>query len=284
MSASAGNSLFVSTAWLAENLDAPDLAIVDGTFFMPDENRDARREYLAGHIPGAVFFDIDEIADHSTALPHMLPSVDVFAAAMEALGLGNDQRFVVYDATGLPGAARVWWTLRVFGARDVKLLSGGLPQWRAEGRPLETGAPSRAPRAFAAHLDAVAVLDAAKVKAASESGSAQIVDARAAARFKGAVPEPRAGLRSGHIPGSRNLPWREIAADGAIKPADEVKAAFVAAGVDLTRPIITTCGSGVTAAVLLLALETIGKTGVALYDGSWSEWGGRDDLPIAIGD
>ncbi len=272
MSASADSSHFVSTAWLAEHLDAPDLAIIDGTFFMPDEKRDAKAEYLAGHIPGAVFFDIDAIADHSTPLPHMLPQPDAFAREAEKLGLGDGLRFVVYDATGLPGAARVWWTLRVFGAADVKILAGGLPQWRAEGRPLESGGVARPARPFTTHFDAAAVADAEKVKRASASGSEQIVDARAAARFKGETPEPRPGLRSGHIPGSRNLPWRDVVSDGRIIAADAVQAAFAKAGVDLARPVITTCGSGVTAAILLLALETVGKTGVILYDGSWSEW------------
>lgn len=277
------SSLFVSTAWLAEHLTSPDVAIVDATFFMPDEKRDAKAEYLAGHIPGAVFFDIDGIADHATSLPHMLPTPAEFARAMEELGLSDAQRFVVYDASGFPGAARVWWTLRIFGARDVKILAGGLPQWRADGRPLEAGAAARAPCSFMPHFDEAAVADAEKVKSASESGSAQIVDARTSSRFRGEAPEPRPGLRSGHIPGSFNLPWRDVVADGRIKSADAVKSAFVNAGVDLAKPIITTCGSGVTAAILLLALETIGKSGVILYDGSWSEWGARQDLPIAQG-
>lgn len=284
MSASADSAFFVTTAWLAEHLNAPDVAIIDGTFFMPDANRDAKAEFLAGHIPGAVFFDIDAIADHATSLPHMLPRPDDFASAMERLGLGDGLRFVVYDGAGLLGAARVRWTLHVFGAQDVKILAGGLPQWRAEGRPLEAGSAARATRPFTARFDSAAIADAEKVKSASESGSAQIVDARAASRFRGETPEPRPGLRSGHIPGSRNLPWGEVVADGRIKPADEVKSAFVNAGVDLARPIITTCGSGVTAAILLLALETIGTSGVVLYDGSWSEWGGRPDLPIAQGE
>lgn len=283
MDASADASFFVSTAWLAENLDASDLAIIDGTFFMPDENRDARAEYLAGHIPGAVFFDIDAIADHTTDLPHMLPRPDDFARAMETLGLGDGMRFVVYDASGLLGAARVWWTLRVFGARDVKILAGGLPQWRAEGRRLETGLRERPPRAFTARFDSAAVANADHVKSASDTGSAQIVDARAAGRFRGETAEPRPGLRSGHIPGSRNVPWREVVDRGQIKPAAEVRAAFVDAGVDLSRPVITTCGSGVTAAILFLALAAVGKSGVVLYDGSWSEWGGRLDLPVATG-
>lgn len=283
MTANAQSPFFVSTAWLAENLTAPDLAIIDGTFFMPDEGRDAKAEYLAGHIPGAVFFDIDAIADHATDLPHMLPTPDVFARAMGELGLGDGMRFVVYDATGFPGAARVWWTLRVFGARDVKILAGGLPQWRIEGRSLEVGPTTRPSRVFTPQFDAAAVADAEKVKKASETGSAQIIDARASARFKGEAPEPRPGVRSGHVPGSLNAPWREVVADGRIKPADEVEAVFAKAGLDAKRPVITTCGSGVTAAILLLALETIGRSGVVLYDGSWSEWGARPDLPVALG-
>lgn len=277
------SAFFVSTAWLAENLGAPDLAVIDGTFFMPDENRDAGAEYLAGHIPGAVFFDIDAIADHTTDLPHMLPAPEAFAEAVLKLGLGDGMRFVVYDASGLQGVARVWWTLRVFGAADVKILDGGLPRWKAEGRAIEPGPVTRPLRRFTPRFDAAAVADAARVKAASDTGSTQIVDARAAARFRGETAEPRPGLRSGHIPKSANVPWREVVENGSIKPHREVESAFAAAGVDLGRPIITTCGSGVTAAILLLALATIGKDGVVLYDGSWSEWGARADLPIARG-
>ncbi len=283
MTAGSTPDFFVSTAWLGAHLGAPDLAIIDASFFMPAENRDARAEYLAGHIPGAVFFDVDAIADHSTSLPHMLPSPADFAIAAGKLGLGDGMRLVVYDASQLVGAARVWWTLRLFGAADVKVLEGGLQQWRAEGRPLEAGAREPAPRIFAPRLSAAGVAAAADVLRASEAGSAQIVDARSAGRFTGEVAEPRPGLRSGHIPNSRNVPWSEVAAQGRIKPAAAVARAFSDAGVDLDRPIITTCGSGVTAAILLMALESIGKTNVVLYDGSWSEWGARPDLPVATG-
>lgn len=275
------SSFFVSTAWLEENLNSQDLAIIDGSFFLPDEKRDARAEYLEGHIPGAVFFDIDAIANHTTKLPHMLPQPADFADAMENLGLSENMRFVVYDSSNLQGGARVWWTLRIFGARDVRMLAGGMPRWRAEGRPLEKGPVHRAPRNFAVKFDQRAVANAEDVKRASETGSAQIVDARAAARFSGTAAEPRPGLRSGHVPGSLNLPWREVVASGEIKSADQVKAIFAGAGVDLERPVITTCGSGVTAAILLMALASTGKKDVVLYDGSWAEWGTRSDLPVA---
>jgi len=275
------DSVFVSTTWLAENLDAPDVAIIDGTYLLPTDQRNAKTEYIEGHIPGAVFFDIDAIADHTTALPHMLPNPSDFARAMEELGLGDDLRFVVYDSANLQGGARVWWTLRVFGARDVKILAGGLPRWRAEGRRLEQGEVRRAPRQFTVQFDGAAVADAGQVLKASETGSVQILDARAAARFSGTMAEPRPGLRSGHIPGSLNLPWGEVVAAGEIKPKDDVKLLLAQAGVDLTRPVITTCGSGVTAAILLLSLQTVGKSDVILYDGSWAEWGSRADLPVA---
>ncbi len=277
------SAFFVATDWLAQHLNDPDLVVVEGSYFLPDENRNAGEEYLEAHIPGAVRFDIDAIADHSTDLPHMLPSPQVFAQAMRDLGISDTMRIVVYDAIGLFGAARVWWTLRLFGAKDVKILTGGLPKWKAEGRPLESGAVTRAPQTFTVDFDANAVAAAEDVLKASQAGAPQIVDARSAQRFRGEAPEPRPGVRSGHIPGSLNVPYRELIENGEMRAPADVAAAFQNAGVDLTRPIITTCGSGVTAALLLLGLETAGKTDVVLYDGSWSEWGSRPDLPLAQG-
>jgi thiosulfate/3-mercaptopyruvate sulfurtransferase len=213
----------------------------------------------------------------------MLPSPEDFADAAGRLGLGESMRIIVYDSSQLVGAARVWWTLRLFGATDVKILEGGLPQWRAEGRPLEVGQRLAEPRTFTPRFNAAGVVAAGDVLRASAAGQAQIVDARSVGRFTGEIAEPRPGLRSGHIPHSRNIPWGKVAAEGRIRPASEVAGAFAEAGVDLDRPIITTCGSGVTAAILLLALETLGKTDVVLYDGSWSEWGTRPELPVAVG-
>jgi thiosulfate/3-mercaptopyruvate sulfurtransferase len=271
----------VTTEWLAKHLGEPDLRVLDGSWHMPQLKRDPRAEFAAAHVPGAVFFDIDAIADHSTSLPHMLPGAETFAAAVGALGIGTGDRVVVYDVRGVVSAARVWWTFRAFGHDAVAVLDGGLKKWRAEGRPVESGEPAPAARAFAARPRPELVRDLEAVRANLGSRAAQVLDARSAGRFAGTEPEPRAGLRGGHIPGSLNLPYEALyRPDGTLKAPDELGAAVRAAGVDLGRPIVTTCGSGVTASVLALGLYLLGRRDVAVYDGSWSEWGGRSDTPV----
>ncbi len=271
----------VSTEWLAKHLGESDLRVVDGTWHMPQLGRDARAEFRIEHIPGAVFFDIDDIADHATSLPHMLPTAEAFAEAVGALGISSDDRVVVYDVRGVISAARVWWTFRAFGHDAVAVLDGGLRAWKAEGRAMAGGEPWPAPRRFRARLRPELVRDLAAMRANLGTGAEQVVDARSRGRFAGTEPEPRAGLRAGHIPGSLNVPYETLyRSDGTVLPPDALRAAFVDAGVDLGKPITTTCGSGVTASVLALGLHLIGRSDVAVYDGSWTEWGGRSDTPV----
>jgi thiosulfate/3-mercaptopyruvate sulfurtransferase len=274
---------FIEPARLASRLGDPRLRIVDGSWYLPTQGRDGRAEYLAGHIPGAVFFDIDRIVDPSSGLPHMLPSPDAFADAVGALGIGDGMDIIVYDGAGLFSAARVWWTFRTFGATSVAILEGGFPAWKAEGHPVEAGERSQPPARFTPRFDASAVASLDEVRAALKGATAEIVDARPADRFRGEAPEPRPGVRSGHIPGSRNVPFPAVIENGRLAPPDRIVEAFESAGVDLDRPVITSCGSGVSAAILALALETIGRPAARIYDGSWAEWGSRQDLPLATG-
>ena len=272
----------VSTDWLAKHLGEPDLRVVDGTWHMPQLQRDAQAEFLASHIPGAVFYDIDRIADHATSLPHMLPSAEAYATAVGELGIASDDRVVVYDVRGVVSAARVWWTFRAFGHDRVAVLDGGLRAWSAEGRPTVAGAPAPRPARFNARLRPELVRDLDFMRRNIATHAEQVVDARSRGRFEGTEPEPRAGLRGGHIPGSVNVPYETLyRPDGTFRPPEALRSAFAEAGVDLARPITTTCGSGVTASVLALALHVIGRPDVAVYDGSWSEWGGRGATHVA---
>jgi len=274
----------VSTEWLQGQLGASDLKVIDATLFLPGEPRDARSEYEAEHIPGAVFLDLEEVSDASSPVPHMVPAEPKFASRMASIGLRDGQRFVVYDNSPLHSAARAWWMLRSFGAHYVAILDGGMPKWKSEGRPLESGRPKLRHGHFSPSLDAQAVADKAFVKGLLGGGSHEIVDARGAGRFTGEEAEPRAGMASGHIPGSKNLPQGQLFnPDNSWKQGDGLRAVFDSAGVDLSKPMVATCGSGITACVLLFGAHLLGKEDVKLYDGSWSEWGADPATPKATG-
>lgn len=277
--------VLVSTDWLAARLDDPNLRVIDASWHMPATGRDALAEYRSAHIPGARFFDIDTISDTRSALPHMAPPADLFSSQLRAMGVGDGHQVVIYDHSDVRSAARVWWTFRLMGKTDIAVLDGGFGKWQSEGRPVTDAAPAIRDRQMTAQRQPALVRDVTQMAQAAKLGDPQVVDARAPERFRGEAPEPRPGLRAGHIPGARNLPFgRLLNADGTMKTPDALRAEFAQAGVDLDRPVITTCGSGVTAAILFLALERIGHTNHALYDGSWTEWGSFADLNIATGD
>ena len=272
----------VTTDWLAGELDKPGLVIFDATKYLPNEDKDGKAEFLKGHIPGARYFDIDEVADQDTDLPHMVPTPGRFAKLMAAMGVGNASRIVFYDQKGLASAARGWWLMGLYGHDQAAVLDGGLPKWTREGRPVRSGAvPAPAPAAFLPEFRATRLRGVGDVMRNVASQSELVLDARAAGRFTGATPEPRAGMRSGHIPGSENVPYTDLLnADGTFRPVTDIKARFAKAGVDGSLPVVTSCGSGVTACILTLGLRLAGLPEGAVYDGSWTEWGGRSDTPV----
>jgi thiosulfate/3-mercaptopyruvate sulfurtransferase len=274
----------VETDWLAEHLDAPDVRVVDASWYLPGENRDPRAEYLKGHIPGAVFFDIDDVADEKSPYPHMLPDPVKFSSRVRKMGLGDGARLVIYDGAkrGLFSAARAWWMFRVFGHEDVAILNGGLAKWRAENRPLDSGDVTPQPRHYSARTNNLLIRDVGQMRANLESKAEQVVDARSPGRFHAKEPEPRPNVRGGHIPGSVNVPYSDLL-DPDTKtflPAEKLEERFRAAGLDLRKPMVATCGSGVTAAILALGLYLVGRPETAVYDGSWAEWGALKDTPI----
>lgn len=274
-------SPLVSTQWLADHLQAPDVRIVDASWYLADAKRDPKAEYDEAHIPGADYFSIDEISDTASPYPHMLPAPEKFASRVKAMGLGDGNRIVVYDGAGLFSAARVWWMFRAMGHEDVFVLDGGFPKWRAEGRPTDDMPPVHRTRHFTPRPNHLLLRDAAQVQDNLKTRRAQVVDARSPGRFAGSEPEPRPGVRPGHIPGSKSLHYQKLLnPDGTLRKPEALSAAFREAGIDTDKPIVASCGSGVTAAIVLLALKTIGAPDGALYDGSWSEWGARHELPL----
>ena len=274
----------VSTQWLAAHLKDPDLRVLDASWYLPGSERDPFAEYQRAHIPGARFFDLDDVSDHRSDLPHMVPPVEKFMSRMRAIGVGDGHQIVVYDGSGLFSASRVWWLFKLMGQMDIAVLDGGFPKWQAEGHPVEDLPPILRDRHMMVRRQNHMVKDVTQVSAASKLGESEIVDARSPGRFYGTDPEPRPGLRAGHIPGSKNVFYKDLLkADDTMKSPDEMRQVFVEAGVDLDKPVITSCGSGVTAAILSLGLTRMGKTDHSLYDGSWTEWGMFPTLPIATG-